>query len=378
MIRTTNVRGGFIDSEEVRYVTRDVFEKWTRRLLPKRGDIVLTREAPLGSVGMLRTDDRIFLGQRLYHFRINRSIADPNFVLYALMGPDLQGQIRGFGSGSTVEHMRLSDIELLEVDVPPRPLQERLGGILAAYDELIENCERRIRVLDEMARALYREWFVNFRYPGHDRVPLVDSPIGRVPGGWQVRSAAEVLEINPKVALPREGERPFVPMTSLSNDTMVISDLETRHVTVGSKFKNGDTLFARITPCLENGKTGFVQFLPDDMPGACGSTEFIVLRGRTVSSEFTYCLSRSDEFREHAIKSMSGATGRQRVQERCFNQYLLAQPPAPLLQRFTEIARPMFRFTEEMSVRTTNLRKTRDLLLPRILSGQLSVADLAA
>lgn len=249
-----------------------------------------------------------------------------------------------------------------------------LSDILAAYDDLIENCERRIRVLEEMARTLYREWFVLFRYPGHERTPMVDSPMGRVPRGWKVVPASEALTINPKVALPGAAEWPFVPMGSLSNDAMVISDIETRATKSGSKFQNRDTLFARITPCLENGKTGFVQFLPDGHSAACGSTEFIVLRGRTVPAEFVYCLARSEEFRAHAIKSMSGATGRQRVQEACFDRFLFAQPSTDLLARFEETTRPSFSLAHTLHRRANNLRHTRDLLLPRLLSGQLSVS----
>lgn len=91
MIRTSNVRDGFIDTENVRYVTEETYRRWTRRLVPKRGDVILTREAPLGDVGMLRANEPIFLGQRLYHFRPDRTKLDANFLLYALMAPDLQG-----------------------------------------------------------------------------------------------------------------------------------------------------------------------------------------------------------------------------------------------------------------------------------------------
>lgn len=135
----------------------------------------------------------------------------------------------------------------------------------------------------------------------------------------------ECVDISPRVAVPRGGEKPFVPMGCLSNDSMLITDIESRAGNSGAKFQNGDTLFARITPCLENGKTGFVQFLPDAQAVGFGSTEFIVLRSRTLTSEFVYLLARSDEFRGVAIKSMSGATGRQRVQERCFDDFQIAQ-----------------------------------------------------
>ncbi len=261
-------------------------------------------------------------------------------------------------------------------DLPPLPVQRRIAGILAAYDDLIENNQRRIAILERMARALYREWFVHFRYPGHESVPLVDSPLGQIPQGWEVRKLPECVHINPRITVPREGEKAFVPMGCLSNNSMLISDIESRAGNSGAKFQNGDTLVARITPCLENGKTGFVQFLPGANAVAFGSTEFIVLRSRTLTAEFVYCLARSDEFRGVAIKSMSGATGRQRVQEQCFADLLIAQPPRTLLERFSGIVAPSFRLIYELHLQTQNLRRTRDLLLPRLLSGQLDVGEL--
>ena len=132
-------------------------------------------------------------------------------------------------------------------------------------------------------------------------------------------------------------------------------------------------MFARITLCLENGKTGFVQFLFDAQAVAFGFTEFIVLRSRTLTPEFVYLLARSDAFRNNAIKSMTGASGRQRVQEKCFDTYQIAQPPRELLDRFSAIVAPNFRLIQQLHLRTDNLRRTRDLLLPRLLSGQIEV-----
>jgi type I restriction enzyme, S subunit len=375
MLRTTNVRNGYVDTENVRYVTEETYKRWTRRLVPRRGDVILTREAPLGDVGKIRSDDSVFLGQRLYHFRPDPTKLDADFLLYSLLGDDLQSQIRGFGSGSTVEHMRLEDIPNLEFNVPALPIQRRIAGILSAYDELIENSRRRIKILEAIARALYREWFVRFRFPGHDSVSRVCSRLGDIPKGWEVRALSDCVDINPRVIVPREGEKPFVPMGCLSNDSMLITDIESREGNSGAKFQNGDTLFARITPCLENGKTGFVQFLPDAKAVACGSTEFIVFRSRTVTPEFVYCLARSDDFREVAIKSMSGASGRQRVQERCLDDLQIAQPPRPVLDQFSAIAAPSLRFIHDLSLKVQNLRRTRDLLLPLLLSGQIPSQD---
>ncbi|MEI8292248.1 MAG: restriction endonuclease subunit S [Verrucomicrobiota bacterium] len=224
-----------------------------------------------------------------------------------------------------------------------------------------------------MAQALYREWFVHFRFPGHAQVKLVASPLGKIPQGWRAVPVPEAVFINPKTTVPTIGEKPFVPMTSLSTDSMLITDIESRAGNSGSKFKNGDTLFARITPCLENGKTAFVQCLPSDEDVAFGSTEFIVMRSNTVTPEFVYLMARSPEFRDNAIKSMSGATGRQRVQEACFNKFLIAQPDERQLSAFTEIVSPMFTLIQRLATKNANLRRTRDLLLPRLLSGQVEL-----
>jgi type I restriction enzyme S subunit len=276
--------------------------------------------------------------------------------------------------GATMASLNQEILERIELPLPPLPVQRRIAGILSAYDELMENSQRRIRILEEMARALYREWFVHFRFPGADSKSRSESHFGRIPRSWEVKSVPECIYINPRVVVPRAGDKPFVPMGCLSNDSMLISDIEFRAGNSGAKFRNGDTLFARITPCLENGKTGFVQFLPDAQAFAFGSTEFIVFRSKTLTPEFVYCLARSDEFRGVAIKSMSGATGRQRVQERCFDDFQIAEPPRALLERFSAVVAPSFGLIYKLHLQIQNLRRTRDLLLPRLLSGQVELA----
>ena len=148
---------------------------------------------------------------------------------------------------------------------------------------------------------------------------------------------------------------------------MIIKGNEYRSGNSGTKFKNNDTLFARITPSLENGKTGYVQFLDDENPIGFGSTEFIVLRSKTLSPEYVYCLARSNSFRDNAIKSMTGATGRQRVQNSCFDNYFFAQPSEDVLGKFTEVVRPMFELIDSLHRKNLNLRQQRDLLLPKLI-----------
>jgi type I restriction enzyme, S subunit len=319
----------------------------------------------------IMTDKPSFTNQQINTIIPNGRI-DSVFLYYSLRPRKQELLSLGAATGVRTPILNKSTFCDLKVKIPPLSVQQRIAGILSAYDDLIENNQRRIKILEEMARSLYREWFVNFRFPGHEKVPLVDSPLGPLPQGWEVKRVPDCVQINPRVIVPRDDEKPFVPMGSLSNDSMLITDIESRTGNSGAKFQNGDTLFARITPCLENGKTGFVQFLPDSAAVACGSTEFIVLRSHTLTPEFVYCLARSEELRSVAIKSMSGATGRQRVQERCFDEFLIAQAPGSLLDRFSDMVAPSFRLINRLHLLSQNLRRTRDLLLPRLLSGQMA------
>lgn len=355
-------------------------EKWYSGPVPaeyvlRKGDVIVAMteqaEGLLGSSAIVPEGDLYLHNQRLGLICL-RSVeaADLRFIYYLFNLQDIRNQIRASASGVKIRHTSPSRISEVRVTVPPIDDQRQIGRILAAYDALLENNMRRIRVLEDMARALYREWFVSLNAPG--LVHSVDSQ--ELPHQWNRTPLRECVHVTPKVGVPREGSKPFLSMGALSNDSMLISNVEHRTGNSGSKFQNGDTLFARITPCLENGKTGFVQFLPDASAVAFGSTEFIVLRSKTLTPEFVYLLSRTDEFRGTAIKSMSGASGRQRVQERCFDSVSVVQPPTEILARFTEIVRPMFRLVHQLHLQNLNVRATRDLLLSRLLSGQLSLA----
>jgi type I restriction enzyme S subunit len=299
---------------------------------------------------------------------------DPKFAYYLLKSLNLER----YDCGASNPTLNRNHIHGLPIMVPSVATQERIASILSAYDDLIENNTRRIAILEEMARALYQEWFVHFRFPGHEHVPLVDASLGPIPEGWQLKAASEVLDVDPKIRSDKEALKPFVPMSGLSEHSMLISDVQTKETKSGARFQNGDTLLARITPCLENGKTGYVDFLPSDSDVAHGSTEFIVLRGRAVCSEFVYLLARSDIFRDHAIKSMSGATGRQRVRNECFKTFYLAEPDQATMAGFKTIVEPMFQAVLLLAKKNENLRTTRDLLLPKLISGEIDVSALEA
>ena len=377
MIRTTNVKKGFIDTENVRYVTEETYKKWTRRLVPRRNDVILTREAPLGDAGKIRSDDSIFLGQRLYHFRPDPKKLDADFLLYSLLDADLQGQIHGFGSGSTVEHMRLEDIPELEINLPPLQLQRQIGGILSAYDELIENSRRRIKILEEMARSLYREWFVHFRFPGHEKRPRVASPLGDIPEGWVVRKLADVAEVNRAQISTRNApdELHYIDISSVSPgqvDTITTYAFIEAPGRARRIVQHGDVLWS----CVRPNRRSHAQVM---RPGSntIASTGFAVLTATKVPFTFLYFVTTTDDFVAYLTNNATGAAY-PAVTATTFEKADLLIPSVPLLKKFGEATIPMAEQIHTLQRQIQNLRRTRDLLLPRLLSGQVPLQSVAA
>ncbi|MFM2482817.1 restriction endonuclease subunit S [Celerinatantimonas sp. YJH-8] len=202
-----------------------------------------------------------------------------------------------------------------------------------------------------------------------------ESELGWVPKGWAFKSVSEAIQVNPKVKLTKGDEAKFVDMKALPTSGYSIEDVSTKAFSGGAKFALNDVLLARITPCLQNGKTGFVDFLENDEVGF-GSTEFIVLRATdSISHTYIACLARDEKFRQHAMQSMVGSSGRQRVQNSCFDDYYLAVPSCDVLNKFNEMTQPSFDKFKINTNENVALEKLRDALLPKLISGELRLDD---
>jgi len=381
VVRVSDIHDETVRLDGCKFLPPSSLDKYRKHLL-REGDVVVATVGshptqPGSVVGRVacvpRTANGSLLNQNAVRLAPLDTRIDRSYLRYFSTTQTFRNYIIAHARGSANQvRMAISALRKMPIALPTLSTQCRIAGILGAYDNLTENNTRRIELLEEMARTIYREWFVNFRFPGHEKTS-VKSGKGQIPEGWQVQKVTDAVDVDPPTTVRKEGVKPFVSMGSLSHNSMHITDIEERAGNSGSKFRNGDTLFARITPCLENGKTGFVQFLPNSAAVGFGSTEFIVLRSRTVSPEYVYLMARSEEFRENAIKSMSGATGRQRVQEACFDRFFIAHPPSELLQSFQSVVTPMFRLAYVLSLKNENLRQTRDLLLPKLVSGEISL-----
>jgi type I restriction enzyme S subunit len=301
---------------------------------------------------------------------------DPWFLAAHFNSRHGRALVSGQLVGVAQQHFNVGVAANMQLSIPGSRDQRRIGAVVCAFSELIEINERRIGLLEGLARSLYREWFVRFRFPGHEEVDLVDSELGPVPEGWEVVAASALFEVNPRT---QNAQASYSKVTMADVDERFSHVLPSREANrlSGSRFTRGDVLFARITPCLENGKTAVALFLRPGEVGI-GSTEFIVLRGREgrdVGPAFVYCAARSNELRGHAIKSMSGASGRQRVSNGCFESLFMAAPDPAVAMRFDGVVGPMLEAVLACRVQNEQLAATRDLLLPRLVTGRLDISD---
>ncbi|MFC3716318.1 restriction endonuclease subunit S [Luteimonas soli] len=365
-LANVNVRWGEFDLDSLREMRFEPNE--LDRYGLKHGDIVMCEGGEPGRCAIWKDEVPGMMIQKALHRIRPGEELDYRFLYYSFLYKGRNDGFSGLFTGSTIKHLPGQNLAKVEVRYPSRPEQERIADTLSAYDDLIENNRRRIKLLEESARLLYREWFVHLRFPGHEHVKVVDG----VPVGWERKFVPDLIAINPKERIERGKEAWYVPMAALSETGMTVDrgDFERRTVHTTVKFRTNDVLLARITPCLENGKTGFVYFL-DEGDIACGSTEFIVLRGTSVSPYFVYCLARTYDFREHAIKSMIGSSGRQRVQVGCFDEYWVALPPSSQLSEFDGSVAPMFKQIAVLDQQIERLGQARDLLLPHLMSGDV-------
>jgi type I restriction enzyme S subunit len=273
---------------------------------------------------------------------------DPKFIALLLSTLSFGSQ----NAAGAVPGVNRNHLHAMEVCVPPLPIQRRIAGILSAYDDLIENSQRRIKILEEMARRLYREWFVYFRFPGHEGCRLVESPLGEIPERWEVKALGQVAELNYGKALKKEErlDGPF-PVFGSSGQvgTHVLSLTKGPGIVVGRK-----------------GNVGSVFWCDDDF----FVIDIVYFVTSALPLRFLYYLFPSLNF----VNSDAAVPGLSRNQAYSLEMIV---PPIALLDSFCEQAEILEGQAGLLARQIQNLRRTRDLLLPRLLSGQIDVEALA-
>lgn len=209
-IRTPNVGKGRLILNNVNLVDEKTYKLWTRRAIPEYKDLILAREAPVGNVAIIPKNIRVCLGQRTVLIKIKHDVICSEYLNYLLNSKDLNEYLINISNGVTVGHLNVSDIRNLKLpNIPKIEIQKKIASILSAYDDLIENNNKRIAILEKMAEELYREWFVRLRFPEHEKTKIVKG----IPEGWEVKYFQEELNFNTgklnSNASIEDGEYPF-------------------------------------------------------------------------------------------------------------------------------------------------------------------------
>ena len=359
---------GNLDVSTELFITEEKFSEIERKFgAPKSGDLLLTSVGTLGSVYVVKPSDRFYFKDgNLTWFR-NFQELDSRFLYYWLGSPQGKAELQKATIGSSQSAFTIVLLKGMEMELPPLPVQRRIAGILSAYDELMENSQRRIRLLEAMARALYREWFVHFRFPGHEKHPSVASPLGDIPQGWEVKKLGEIAE-DMRRNVPKgqlDEPKPYVGLEHIPRRSLALDAWETATELGSNKleFKKGEVLFGKIRPYFHK-----VSVAPFD--GLC-SADTIVIRARRPEhyAVVVACVS-SDAFVAEASATANGAK-MPRANWDVLKKFPLVIPEGKVGEKFSTLFADIIAQQQALIFQIQNLRRTRDLLLPRLLSGQV-------
>ena len=191
LVRTPNIGKGRLVYDGMHRVCEDVYNKRNARAIPQENDLIFAREATAGNVALIQKGEKVCLGQRTVLIRPNQEKVNPAFLTYFLLAPKQQHNLLSTANGATVAHVNLPTIRNLKIDLPELPTQHRIASILSRYDSLIENYQKQIKLLEEAAQRLYKEWFIDLHFPRHENTNIIDG----VPEGWEKKKVGDITPI---------------------------------------------------------------------------------------------------------------------------------------------------------------------------------------
>lgn len=340
------------------FLTRDKAAEF-RRSVVRKGDLVFTCWGTINQVGLVDGTSKYseyIISNKQMKLSPDTRKAAPLFLYYLFSSPEKQQEIECSGIGAAVPGFNLGQLRKMRLMLPGLAEQEAITAVLSNLDDKIGLLHCQNKTLEAMAETLFRQWFVE-----------------GARAEWKDDVVNDLIEFNPQRKLKKGTVVPYLEMASLSNSTFSPNDWYDREFSSGTKFVNGDTLLARITPCLENGKTAYVTFLDDGQVG-WGSTEYIVMRPRPgLHSFFAYTLARNGDFRDYAEGCLAGSSGRQRVDVDHLKQYAIKIPSAEAAERFNAFAEVTTPKLHANFLQIRILESLRDTLLPKLMNGEVRV-----
>ena len=365
---------------ETKQHVNDFGASFSRRLPP--GTILVAASGTLGYTQILGVEGCAHDGWLILQ---NLRELDRDFAYYALK--TLEQHFFNSGSGAAIQNINTDILRQTEIPHPPLPIQQRIAGILSAYDELIENSQRRIKILESMARALYREWFVHFRFPGFEHHPRVASPLGEIPRGWEATTLGAHLAALESGKRPKGGireEADGVPSIGAENINGIGRHEYASEKLVPREFfeqmRKGVVHDRDVAIYKDGAYIGKSSYFRDGFPHTecCVNEHVFLLRSKGVrlKQNFLYIWLQEPDTVQ-AIRSKNANAAQPGINQQTLGGLELVLPDEKTAAHFDHLVEPLLAEIINLAKRIQNLRRTRDVLLPRLLSGQINVEVIA-
>ena len=351
LVRTPNIGKGRLIYQGMHRVSEDVYHQRNQRAVPQEGDLIFAREATAGNVAQIQPGEKVCLGQRTVLIRPNREIVDSAFLTYFLLAPKQQYNLLSTANGATVAHVNMPTIRNLKLSIPDLPTQKRIASILSAYDDLIEVNRKQIKLLEEAAERLYREWFIELRFPGHEQATFNQDGL---PNGWKKGIIADLGEFRRGKTITRKDARD-------GNVPVVAGGITPAYYT------NKSNTEAPVITISASGNAGFANFYYEKIWASDCSyldntgTEFIY---------FMHCLIQNNQT---AIYNFQKGSCQQHVNAKQVNSLEVIVPDKNTIALFENRCATIFEKIASLDEQSKQAAEARDLLLPRLMNGEIQL-----
>jgi len=378
-VSATDLENGRVDRRKARQISSASYERLRGGKI-RSSDVLFCLRGSLGKMALVHGNEPGAIASSLVVLR-SKSNIDSRYLYYTLSSDDGQQIVGGLNNGAAQPNLSVAQLTRVEIPLPQLVIQHRIAGILSAYDELIENSHRRIKILESTARALYREWFVYFRYPGHESVPLAPSVLGGIPKGWEVttiRGVADLVSRGPSLKYIESGGVQVVNQRCIRDEEIEMQAVQFAAPLSAKK----SHLYLQPRDVLINsmgvGTLGRVsRNLTIDEPTIIHNC-ITVVRSKSNEPTQSFLFYRLSECQEQFESLGIGATGQTSLRIETILDVQVALPSLALLSAFENLVSPIWAQIGVLKHQIKNLRATRDLLLPRLLSGQIDVEAMAS